>query len=39
MKMIIPIQSPCDGVVTAVNCSPGEAVQPGHQLVDIEEQR
>ncbi len=38
MKMIIPIHSPCDGVVTVVNCSPGEAVLPGQQLVDIEEQ-
>ena len=38
MKMIIPIHSPCDGVVAAVNCQPGEAVQPGHQLVNIDEQ-
>jgi len=37
MKMIIPIHSPCDGLVTAINCKPGEAVQPGQQLVDIED--
>lgn len=38
MKMILPIQAPCDGVITAINCAPGEAVQPGVQLVEIEEQ-
>ena len=38
MKMILPIQSPCDGFVTAINCLPGEAVQPGLQLVEIDEQ-
>ncbi|MFN2188099.1 MAG: acetyl-CoA carboxylase biotin carboxyl carrier protein subunit [Candidatus Promineifilaceae bacterium] len=36
MKMIMPIQSPCDGRVTAINCSVGEAVQPGVQLIDVE---
>lgn len=35
MKMILPIQAPHDGVVTAVNCAPGEAVQPGVQLVEL----
>jgi len=37
MKMILPIQSPCDGIVLAINCLPGEAVQPGLQLVEIDE--
>lgn len=37
MKMILPIKSPCDGVVRSINCAPGEAVQPGFQLVDIDE--
>ncbi len=37
MKMILPIKAPFSGVVTAINCKPGEAVQPGIQLVDIEE--
>jgi biotin carboxyl carrier protein len=36
MKMIMPIQSPCDGRVTAINCTVGEAVQPGFQLIEIE---
>ena len=36
MKMIMPIQSPCDGHVAALNCSVGEAVQPGFQLIDID---
>jgi biotin carboxyl carrier protein len=36
MKMIMPIQAPCDGQVTAINCSVGEAVQPGLQLIEID---
>lgn len=36
MKMILPIQAPCDGLITAINCAVGEAVQPGFQLVEIE---
>lgn len=36
MKMIIAIQAPYDGLVQAVNCEPGQAVQPGVQLVEIE---
>ncbi len=36
MKMIMPIQAPCDGRVMAINCSVGEAVQPGFQLIEIE---
>ena len=37
MKMIIPIQAPYDGVVTALNCTQGESVQAGVQLVELEE--
>lgn len=36
MKMIMPVQAPCDGRVSAINCAIGEAVQPGFQLIDIE---
>ncbi len=36
MKMIIPIQAPHDGVVTAVNCTTGESVQAGIPLIDLE---
>jgi biotin carboxyl carrier protein len=35
MKMIMPIQAPYDGRVTAVNCQPGEAVQPGVPLIEL----
>lgn len=35
MKMILPIQAPYDGTVTAVHCEPGESVQPGVQLVEL----
>jgi biotin carboxyl carrier protein len=35
MKMIIPIQAPYDGVVTALNCSKGESIQAGVQLIII----
>lgn len=38
MKMILPIQAPYAGIVTAINCDPGQAVQPGVQLVEIKEQ-
>lgn len=37
MKMILPIQAPRAGIVTTINCIPGQAVQPGIQLVEIEE--
>lgn len=37
MKMIIPIQAPTDGVVAAIHCTPGESVQAGVPLIDIEE--
>jgi urea carboxylase len=35
MKMILPIQAPYDGAVTAINCAPGEAVQPGVPLITL----
>lgn len=37
MKMILPVQAPCDGLVTAINCAAGEAVEPGFQLIELEE--
>jgi biotin carboxyl carrier protein len=37
MKMVIPIQAPYGGVVTAVHCTPGESVSAGVQLIEIEE--
>lgn len=36
MKMVIPIQAPSDGVVTAVHCQPGESVQAGVPLIEVE---
>lgn len=35
MKMIIPIQAPYDGVVTAIHCREGEPVQAGVQLIEL----
>ena len=37
MKMVIPIQAPYDGTVTAVNCQAGQSVQAGIPLVELEE--
>lgn len=37
MKMILPIEAPCDGRITAINCKTGQAVQSGIQLVEIGE--
>ena len=37
MKMIIPIQAPYDGTVTALNCSQGESIQAGIQLIELDE--
>ena len=37
MKMELPIRAPRDGVIQQVNCSPGELVQPGIQLVEMRE--
>ncbi len=36
MKMELPIRTPSDGVVTAIHCRPGDLVQPGVPLVDLE---
>lgn len=36
MKMILPIVAPYDGRISAVLCQPGEAVQTGVQLVQID---
>ena len=36
MKMILPIKAPHEGIVTEINCQPGEAVQPGVQLLSLE---
>ena len=36
MKMELPIRAPRDGVVKAINCQPGELVQPGSQLLELE---
>ncbi|HRQ39797.1 MAG TPA: hypothetical protein PLD25_17970 [Chloroflexota bacterium] len=35
MKMVIPIQAPYGGVVTAVYCTRGESVQAGVQLIEL----
>lgn len=36
MKMVIPIQAPYAGTVTAVHCQKGESVQAGIPLIEIE---
>lgn len=36
MKMELPIRAPRDGVVARVHCRPGELVQPGVDLLDLE---
>ena len=36
MKMELPIKSPRDGLVKAVACRPGELVQPGVPLLELE---
>lgn len=36
MKMVIPIQAPYDGTVTAVYCTPGESVPAGVPLLALE---
>lgn len=35
MKMVIPIQTPTDGIVSQINCAPGESVAAGIPLVEI----
>lgn len=37
MKMILPIQAPHDGTISAIHCTEGDAVLPGVKLVEIEE--
>ena len=37
MKMVIPIQAPLAGVVTAVNCEAGQSIQAGVPLIEINE--
>lgn len=36
MKMELPVRAPADGTVTKVHCRPGELVQPGVALIEIE---
>lgn len=36
MKMELPIRATSDGIVTAVRCKPGDLVQPGVTLVEID---
>jgi biotin carboxyl carrier protein len=36
MKMELPIKAPRDGRVAALNCKPGELVQPGIPLLEFE---
>lgn len=36
MKMVIPIQAPYDGTVTAVHCQSGESIQAGIPLIELE---
>lgn len=35
MKMVIPIQAPADGTVSAIHCAAGESVQPSVPLVEV----
>jgi hypothetical protein len=36
MKMELPLRAPHDGVVTKVHCAPGDLVQPGVLLIEIQ---
>lgn len=36
MKMELPVRAPGDGTVKAVNCRPGDLVQPGVPLIEME---
>jgi 3-methylcrotonyl-CoA carboxylase alpha subunit len=36
MKMELPIRAASDGIVTAVHCRPGDLVQPGISLIEID---
>jgi biotin carboxyl carrier protein len=35
MKMELPLRAPGDGTVAAVNCRPGDLVQPDVSLIDF----
>jgi biotin carboxyl carrier protein len=37
MKMEMPVKAPHDGRITRVRCRPGELVQPGEPLVELED--
>ena len=37
MKMVIPIQAPCDSTVSAIHCATGESVQAGIPLLELKE--
>ncbi len=37
MKMVIPIQAPYSGIVSAINCQKGESVQAGTPLIELDE--
>lgn len=37
MKMVIPIQAPYAGLVTAVKCETGQSIQAGFPLIELEE--
>ena len=36
MKMELPVRAPGDGTVAAVKCRPGELVQAGQELIELE---
>lgn len=36
MKMVLPIQAPHDGIVRALHCQPGQAVEAGLPLVSLD---
>ena len=36
MKMELPVRAPGDGIVAAVKCRPGELVQAGQELIELE---
>jgi biotin carboxyl carrier protein len=36
MKMELPVRAPREGVVKTINCQPGELVQPGVHLLELD---